>query len=353
MVAERTRAVNAKPKAGSDVARADAQEQRAVYRMMLLIRRFEEKAAEMYQRARIGGYCHLNLGEEATCVGVIEGMRPGDYLFTSYRDHGYALALGIDPGRIMAELFGREDGVAKGRGGSMHLFDAEKRLMGGYGIVGGQLPLATGAALALVRQGRKEAVVCQMGDGATNIGAFHESLNLAALWKLPVVFVIVNNGFGMGTAVEKASAVPDLYMKACAYGMPSARVDGSDPLVVQEAVHEAIERARNDRVPSLLELMSYRLMGHSVVDPDRYRDPDYVARIRAEDPVLRFARRLADAAVLDTDSLAQIEEEVDLQVEQAVEFAEASPEPDPARLFDFSYATPVLNQPAALPGQQP
>jgi pyruvate dehydrogenase E1 component alpha subunit len=342
----------AKRQAGPN-APSDAQELRAVYRMMLLIRRFEETAAEMYQRANIGGYCHLNLGEEATCVGVVAGMGPGDYLFTSYRDHGYALALGIDPGRIMAELFGREDGVAKGRGGSMHLFDAERRLMGGYGIVGGQLPLATGAALALVRQGRHEVVVCQMGDGATNIGAFHESLNLAALWNMPVVFVIVNNGFGMGTAVEHGSAVPELYRKACAYGMASARVDGNDPRVVEEAVRDAVERARGDRVPSLLELMTYRLMGHSVVDPDRYRDPDYLARIRAEDPLFTFARQLTEAGVLDIDSLGQIEEEIGLEVQQAVEFAESSPEPDPASLFDFSYATPGLNQPASFPGRQP
>ena len=228
----------------ADLTRREPHELLGYYRQMLLIRRFEDKAAEMYQRAKIGGYCHLNLGEEATCVGLVAGMRPGDYLFTTYRDHGYALALGIEPGRIMAELFGREDGVSKGRGGSMHLFDADKHLMGGYGIVGGQLPLATGAALAIVRQGRPEVVVCQMGDGATNIGAFHESLNLAALWKLPVVFAIVNNGFGMGTAVEYGSAVAELYKKACAYGMRSARIDGNDPVIVREAVWKAVERAR-------------------------------------------------------------------------------------------------------------
>src|SRR5882672_2851936 len=188
------RALGARPRRGvARPAKADFKELLAFYRQMLLIRRFEEKTAEMYQRARIGGYCHLNLGEEATCVGLCSGMRPGDYLFTNYREHGYALARGIDPGRIMAELFGREDGVSRGRGGSMHLFDLEKRLMGGYAIVGGQLPLATGAGLAIVRRGQPDAVVCQMGDATTNIGAFHESLNLAALWKLPVVYVVINN----------------------------------------------------------------------------------------------------------------------------------------------------------------
>ena len=216
---------------------------------MLLIRRFEEKTAEMYQRAKIGGYCHLNLGEEATCVGLCAGMQPNDYLFTNYREHGYALARGIDPGRVMAELFGREDGVSRGRGGSMHLFDLEKRLMGGYAIVGGQLPLATGAGLAIVRKGEPDAVVCQMGDATTNIGAFHESLNLAALWKLPVVYAVVNNGFGMGTSVEAGSAVAALHEKACAYGIPGVEVDGNDVLAVRDAVREAVERARTEHMP--------------------------------------------------------------------------------------------------------
>src|SRR5579872_862204 len=222
------------------------------YRQMLLIRRFEEKTAEMYQRAKIGGYCHLNLGEEATCVGVAAGMQPTDYLFTNYREHGYAVARGIPPERVMAELFGREDGVSRGRGGSMHLLSVEKRLMGGYGIVGGQLPLATGAGLAIVRKGEKDVVVCQLGDATTNIGAFHESLNLAALWKLPLVYIVVNNGYGMGTSVEAGSAVAALHEKACAYGIPGVEVDGNDVLVVRDAVREAVERARSERMPTLM-----------------------------------------------------------------------------------------------------
>jgi pyruvate dehydrogenase E1 component alpha subunit len=324
-----------------------------IYRQMLLIRRFEEKAAEMYQRAKIGGYCHLNLGEEATCVGLALGMRPSDYLFTNYREHGYALARGIEPGRVMAELFGREDGVARGRGGSMHLFDADKRLMGGYAIVGGQLPLATGAALALERQERDDVVVCQMGDGTTNIGAFHESLNLAALWKLPIVYVIVNNGYGMGTPVAAGSAVPELYKKACAYGMASAEVDGNDPLATRRAVGAAVERARSEHLPSLLDVHSHRLRGHSVVDPDRYRSKEYLERIRAEDPVAAFAHRLAEGGVLDDAQLRRLDEEVEAEVDQAVAFADQSPEPDPKQLFEFSYATPVANQPSALPGEPP
>jgi pyruvate dehydrogenase E1 component alpha subunit len=320
---------------------------------MLLIRRFEEKAGEMYQRAKIGGYDHLNLGEEATCVGLAAGMQPTDYLFTNYREHGYALARGIDPDRVMAELYGRESGVSRGRGGSMHLFDTEKRLLGGYAIVGGQLPLATGAGLAIVRKGEKDVVVCQMGDGTTNIGAFHESLNIAALWKLPVVYAIVNNGFGMGTSVEAASAVAALHEKACAYGIPGVEVDGNDPVIVRDAVHEAVERARSERTPTLMNIKSYRLRGHSVVDPDRYRPDEYLRKIRAQDPVLLMERRLKEQGIANEEALGQIESEVEQVVQAAVEFADESPEPNPDKLFEFSYATPVPNQPHALPGQSP
>jgi len=342
-----------KDKRQSSTPAVDADELRGLYRQMLLIRRFEEKTAEMYQRARIGGYCHLNLGEEATCVGLCSGMRPTDYLFTNYREHGYALARGIDPGRIMAELFGREGGVSRGRGGSMHLFDVEKRLMGGYAIVGGQLPLATGAGLAIVRKGEPDAVVCQMGDATTNIGAFHESLNLAALWKLPVVYVVVNNGFGMGTSVEAGSAIAALHEKACAYGIPGVEVDGNDPLTVRDAVREAVERASSERIPTLMNVKSFRLKGHSVVDPDRYRSDEYLQQIRAQDPLAHMAERLKQRGVMDDESMAQLEEDVDRQVLGAIEFAEESPEPNPEKLFEFSYATPVANQPAALPGQVP
>jgi pyruvate dehydrogenase E1 component alpha subunit len=337
------------PKAG----KVDVKELLGFYRQMLLIRRFEEKTAEMYQRARIGGYCHLNLGEEATCVGLSAGMQPNDYLFTNYREHGYALARGIDPGRVMAELFGREGGVSRGRGGSMHLFDLEKRLMGGYAIVGGQLPLATGAGLAIVRKGEKDAVVCQMGDATTNIGAFHESLNLAALWKLPVVYAVINNGFGMGTSVEAGSSVAALHEKACAYGIPGVEVDGNDVLTVRDAVREAVERARTERMPTLMNIKSYRLKGHSVVDPDRYRSAEYLKEIRAQDPLARLADRLKQSGVVDDDALADIDEEVEREVNAAVEFAEESPEPNPEKLFEFSYATEVANQPSALPGQEP
>ncbi|HEV7666579.1 MAG TPA: pyruvate dehydrogenase (acetyl-transferring) E1 component subunit alpha [Chloroflexota bacterium] len=331
----------------------DPQELLGFYRQMLLIRRFEEKTAEMYQRARIGGYCHLNLGEEATCVGLSAGMQPGDYLFTNYREHGYALARGLDLGRVMAELFGREDGVSRGRGGSMHLFDIEKRFMGGYAIVGGQLPLATGAGLAIVRKGEHDVAVCQMGDATTNIGAFHESLNLAALWKLPVVYVVVNNGFGMGTSVEAGSSIVALHEKACAYGIPGVEVDGNDVVAVRDATREAVERARGERIPTLMNIKSYRMKGHSVVDPDRYRSEEYLRKIRSQDPIALLAERLKSSKLVDDETLLQIDEEVEREVQAAVEFADESPEPNPEKLFEFSYATEVPNQPAALPGQDP
>jgi pyruvate dehydrogenase E1 component alpha subunit len=332
---------------------ARANELLEAYREMLLIRRFEEKAGEMYQRAKIGGYCHLNLGEEATCVGLCLGMQPTDYLFTNYREHGYALARGIEPGKVMAELFGREGGVSRGRGGSMHLFDWDKRLLGGYAIVGGQIPVATGAALALLRKGTNEVVVCQMGDATTNIGAFHESLNIAALWTLPIVYVVVNNGYGMGTSVAAGSAEPELYKKACAYNMPGTLVDGNDVLTVRDAVREAVERARKDHVPSLLDVQSFRLKGHSVVDPDRYRDEDYLKEIRSQDPLARLTERLKHDKIADDHRLEKVEEEIDRTVQTAVDFAEESREPDPAKLFEFSYATEVPNQPGWLPGREP
>lgn len=231
-----------------DAHGAQAQTWRDYYRQMSLIRAFELRAAEMYQRAKIGGYCHLNLGEEATVVGLMAALAPHDYLFTTYRDHGYALARGMAPGLVMAELFGKSTGVSGGRGGSMHLFDARLRMLGGYGIVGGQIPPATGAALALTYRGEPgpdaEAVMCLLGDGATNIGAFHESLNLAALWHLPIVYVIINNGLGMGTPVDKASAEPDLYKRGCAYRIAGQRIDGDDVVAVREAARAALTRAR-------------------------------------------------------------------------------------------------------------
>ena len=268
---------------------------------MVLIRRFEERAARAYTEALIGGYCHLNLGEEAAVVGLMSALRPTDYLFTNYREHGYALMRGIDPNRVMAELYGRVDGVSKGWGGSMHMFDVTHRLLGGYGIVGGQLPLATGAALAIDYRGGDEVVMCTLGDGTTAIGAFHESLNIAALWHLPVVFVIINNGLGMGTTVAKSSAEPDLYKRGAAYRMESARVDGFDPVAVHEAAAKAVAAARGGQ-PYLLEVVTERLRGHSVVDPAKYRSAEEVERLKHEDPIQIFGAKLTADGVLDADA---------------------------------------------------
>jgi pyruvate dehydrogenase E1 component alpha subunit len=212
------------------------------YREMVLIRRFEQRAGEMYTRAKIGGYCHLNLGEEATIVGLMAALEPRDYLLTNYREHGYALARDVEPGRVMAELFGKETGTSRGRGGSMHIFDTKARLLGGYAIVGGQLPLAVGVGLAIDYRGSDEVVMVQMGDATTNIGAFHESLNLAQLWRLPVIFAVVNNQYGMGTPPERAAAEPELYRRGSAYRMASERVDGNDVLAVREAARRARRR---------------------------------------------------------------------------------------------------------------
>lgn len=320
------------------------------YRQMVLIRRFEERAARSYSEAKIGGYCHLNLGEEATVVGLMGALTADDYVYTGYRDHGYALARGIEPERIMAELYGRTDGVSKGWGGSMHLFDIESRFMGGYGIVGGQVPLATGAALAIKYRGGEEAVLCLMGDGTTNIGAFHESLNIAALWDLPVVYVVSNNGLGMGTTVEKSSAEPELYKRAASYRMASARVDGDDPIAVYDAISVALTSARSGK-PYLLETITRRLKGHSVVDPAHYRSREEVDALLASDPLRKYADRLQARGLLTDDALDAVDTEALAAVATAVRSADASPNPDISTLFDYTYATPVPNDSRRLPGQ--
>jgi len=335
-------------------ARGDAEARIGYYRGMVLIREFEQRAGEMYTRAKIGGYCHLNLGEEPTVVGLMAALRETDYLFTNYRDHGYALARGLGADRVMAELFGRSDGVSKGLGGSMHMFDAGKRMLGGYGIVGGQLPPATGAALALTYRGGPgpdaEAVMCQMGDGTTNIGAFHESLNLAAIWKLPIVYVIINNGLGMATTVENASGEPDLYKRGSSYRMPGRRIDGDDPEAVRQAAEEMLTAAREKRQPGILEIMSHRLRGHSVVDPARYRTKEEVEELKKLDPLPAYRAELIADGILDEKQAEQIEADAVSEVANAIAFADASPEPGPEKLFDYTYATDVPNAPRLMPG---
>jgi pyruvate dehydrogenase E1 component alpha subunit len=304
----------------------------------VLIRQFEEKSSEMYKKARIGGYCHLNLGEEATVVGFCAGLEADDYVYTNYREHGYAICRGIHPNVVMAELFGKVTGCSKGRGGSMHLFDKDRHFMGGYGIVGGQLPLAAGAALAIKYKGGSEVVACQMGDGTTNGGPFFESLNLAKIYRLPVVYVIINNGYGMGLKVENGSAISELYRKACAFDIYSERVDGTDVLAVRDAMRRAVKLAREQQEPSLIEATSFRFKGHSVVDPDQYRDKDEVQRGRQQDPILFFADRLKAVGLLDDHKIRAIDKQVEEEVEEAVRFAEESPFPAEDTLFDYIYA---------------
>ena len=287
-------------------------------------------------------------------VGLTAALRDEDYLFATYREHGYALARGADPGRVMAELFGRTDGLSNGRGGSMHLFDTARRLLGGYGIVGGQIPLATGAAFAIAYKNtagpEAPAVMCLLGDATTNTGAFHESLNLAALWRLPVVYVIVNNQLGMGTPVEAAAAEPELWKRGCAYRMPGQRVDGNDVVTVRDAARTALDRARGEHQPTLLETVSYRLRGPSVVDPARYRTADDTERLRREDPLPAFRSHLIASDVLTDEAASQLDAEAGKAVAAAVDFADASPPPDVATLFEHVYATPAASVYRGLPG---
>jgi pyruvate dehydrogenase E1 component alpha subunit len=329
-----------------DLAKEDPEQLKHYYYMMLLMRRFEERTGEMYTKAKIGGYCHLNLGEEATVMGLMAAMQPEDYIYTNYREHGYMLARGADPGAVMAELFGKETGVSRGRGGSMHLFDRKSNFMGGYAIVGGQIPLALGAAFALKYKGEPGVAFCQMGDGTTNIGAWHESLNMAKLYAVPLVAFIVNNGYGMGTTVEKGSAEPDLYKKGCAFRMFGERVNGKDVLAVRDAVRRHREMALNGE-PTILECVSYRLRGHSVVDPARYRSEEEVRAGRSEDPVQMFAKDLLDAQLVADAWLKETADRVEDEVQKAIDFAEQSPDPDIKELFTYMYATPVANTPGA------
>ena len=304
---------------------------------MLLIRRFEERSGEMYAKAKIGGFLHLSIGEEAAIVGAVNALRYGDYLISTYREHGQALARGTEPEKVMAELFGRVDGCSKGRGGSMHLFDAERRFMGGYGIVGGNLPLAAGLGLAADYQGTDDAVVCMFGDGATNQGNFGETLNLAALWSLPVVFMCVNNQFGMGTALERHSAVTDLSRRGDGFGVPGSRCDGMDVLDTHAAIAEALRKAREDRHPQFVEAVTYRFRGHSMADPEQYRTKEQVEEWRRRDPIETFSRRLVEEGRLSEEDVARLDEEATAEVDDAVRFADQSPFPELASLYDDLY----------------
>jgi len=305
---------------------------------MLLIRHFEERAGEMYAKAKIGGFLHLAIGEEATIVGAARAMRDADYLVSTYRSHGHALARGTSPNAVMAELFGRVDGCSRGRGGSMHMFDLERRFMGGYGIVGGNLPIAAGLALASQYKGEDAVTVCMFGDGASNTGNFGETMNLAALWTLPVLFLVENNLYGMGTSIERHSAQTDLSKKAEGYGIPGTRIDGMDVLAVRKAVGKGLKKAREEERPTLIEVVTYRYRGHSAADPEVYREREEVEEWREKDPIESFARRCVAEGVLGEREVQQARELAEEEVVRAVEFAEASPEPPLDTMYEHLYA---------------
>jgi pyruvate dehydrogenase E1 component alpha subunit len=343
MAQSKTKSPHAPPDSGdgaptaADLELPEEETCRELLGMMMLIRRFEEEAGRQYQRAKAGGFLHLAIGEEATIVGTTSVMREDDYLIATYRTHGHAMARGTDAQRVMAELFGRVDGTSGGRGGSMHIFDLERRFMGGYGIVGGNLPLAAGLALSSDYKGTDEVTVCMLGDGASNTGNFGETMNLAALWSLPVVFLVENNLYGMGTALERHSAVPDLSQKAEGMGVPGVRVDGMDVLAVREMVAEHIRTAREDRKPTLVEAITYRYRGHSAADPEVYREKEEVEEWQRRDPIDSFARRLIEENVLSGEEIQAMREQADETVVAAVEFADNSPEPPLDSLYDHLY----------------
>lgn len=295
---------------------------------MLLQRRFEERCAEMYAIGRIGGFCHLYIGQEAVSTGIISLLRPDDYIITTYRDHGQALARGMTPRAVMSELFGRQDGCAKGKGGSMHMFDKQLGFLGGHGIVGGHVPIAAGVGFAIRYRGGDQVIACFMGESVVNTGAFHEALNMAALWKLPCVFIIENNRYGMGTALERASSIHDIYKRGASYDMPRDVVDGQDVLAVRKAMTEAIDRARKESMPTLLEVRTYRFMGHSMSDAvsGTYRTKEELEQYLKRDPIALHRQRMEEAGEISTAEVTAMDEEIKKLVQDSIDFAEASPE---------------------------
>jgi pyruvate dehydrogenase E1 component alpha subunit len=319
-------------KTTQDATRAEFE--RGLLRQMLLIRRFEEKAAEAYALGKIGGFCHLYIGQEAVAVGSLAALRADDYVISSYREHGQALARGVPATAVMAELFGKATGVSHGKGGSMHLFDVTRRFMGGHGIVGGHIPLAAGLGFAIKYRGGDQVCLCYFGEAAVNIGAFHETLNMASVYKLPVIFCCENNRYGMGTAFERVAAVTDVVEHACSYDMAAELVNGMDVLAVRAATERAVARARQGGHPTLLEVRTYRYMGHSMSDPLHgvYRTKEEVEEQKQRDPISQLAHKLTEDGALDQAGFEALDAEVRAMVEAAVRFADESPDPDPAAL---------------------
>jgi pyruvate dehydrogenase E1 component alpha subunit len=316
----------------------DKSEYLDLYHQMVLIRRVEERAAELYQQGKIGGFLHLYIGQEAVSTGLISARKPQDRVITAYRDHGVAINVGISPRELMAELLGKATGISKGKGGSMHMADVEKNYWGGHAVVGAHLPIATGLALGDQYNSTDGITICMFGDGATNIGFFHEALNLSKVWNLPVLWVNENNRYGMGTTVERASAVPEIRQKAEGYGIPNARVDGMNLIEVRQAAEEHLEFIRSGNGPFFLEAVTYRYRGHSMGDPERYREKDEVEKWREEDPIGIYRHHLLKEKIVTSEELDELDDKVEAEVQDAVEFAELSPEPAPEELFKDIYA---------------
>lgn len=314
-----------------------------IFHQMLLIRRFEEKCAESYSLGKIGGFCHLYIGQEAVGVGAISALRDDDYVITSYREHGQAIAKGISPEAVMAELYGKAGGCSHGKGGSMHLFDKRVNFLGGHGIVGGQIPLATGVAFANKYKETDQVTLCFFGEAAVNQGAFHESMNIAQLWRLPCIYICENNQYGMGTSLARAMSLQNVAEKACAYEMASEFVDGMDVLAMRRATQRAIKRARENYLPTLIEARTYRYMGHSMSDPGNYRTRAEIEKYQERDPIKIFTATLKENGTLSDKDIADIEAQVKAEIARAVSFAEESPEPDPSELYTNVYANPIEN----------
>jgi len=315
----------------------DKNEYLDLYYQMVLIRLVEEESAQLYQQGKIGGFLHLYIGQEAVSTGLISARQPQDRVITAYRDHGVAINCGISAKQVLAELLGKATGISKGKGGSMHLADVNKNFWGGHAIVGAHLPLAAGLALGDLYKKTDGVTICMFGDGATNIGYFHEAVNLSKVWNLPVLWVCENNQYGMGTAVERASAVSEIRQKADGYGIPNSRVDGMDILAVRKASEEAIAAVRNGSGPYFLEIITYRFRGHSMGDPERYRRSDEVKKWQENDPIGIFHRYLIEQKIASEADLSEIDARVEKEVQEAVQFAENSPEPAPEALFENIY----------------
>ncbi|MBN1665791.1 MAG: pyruvate dehydrogenase (acetyl-transferring) E1 component subunit alpha [Anaerolineales bacterium] len=309
-----------------------------LYYQMVLIRRVEERAAELYQQGKIGGFLHLYIGQEAVSTGLVAARLPQDRFITAYRDHGLAINVGISADEVVAELLGKATGMSKGKGGSMHMASVEKNFWGGHAIVGAHLPIAAGLALGDQYAGNDGVTVCMFGDGATNIGFFHEAVNLSKVWQLPVLWVCENNQYGMGTAVERASAVSEIRQKAEGYGIPNERVDGMNVLTVKEAAGRALDHIRAGNGPYFLEIITYRFRGHSMGDPERYRQADEIKKWQENDPIGIYRAHLIGEKIATAEQLDQIDDQVMEEVQAAVQFAESSPEPAMEELFTDIYA---------------